>query len=202
MITIFTGRAGTGKTLHAYSLLISKHQKGRETFTNIRDTSNDVFSFVPGESSPEANSLPNLSEFYRHIKPGSFVVIDEFDHLVSEIDRDAFFDIWFHQHLFSGTELILIGQSQTRIASFFHHSAVDSAIHKSVNPIFLFRFSLFSFPFIGKVYRIRKYAVDTVYLEFGLESQSRNFRLDSLDVSIYSIYRTIKQISSFLQNKS
>ena len=202
MITIYIGPAGTGKTLHAFSLLLSNQQKGRETFTNIRDSSNDVFSFFPGESSSEANSLPNFSEFYRHVKPGSFVVIDEFDSLISEIDREAFFSYWFSRHLFFGTDLILIGQNQTRIASFFHHAVADSAIHKSVNPIFLFQFSLFSIPFLGKYYRTRKYSVDTVYLKFGLESRSRNFILDFRSDSRYSLSGTINKIGSFLQKKS
>ncbi len=199
MIRIFIGCPGTCKTVHALGRIVQALEQGRSVYTNIEGLSwfgNDLTSLL--------GIFPNLhflhqdqaEQFFRHVEPGSLVVIDEFFHLgIFCQRRSEFFEYWFEDHYFAGTELILIGQQERLFAQFFHHQPNDASSHKAVNPNRLYRFfrvDLFRHRFHGFYVG----TVDNSYLfrqsrlEPAIDCRWENRRLLSLP-------RTLNRIKSF-----
>lgn len=191
MIRLFVGPPGSCKTVHARYQIVQALQMSRSVYTNIEGLSwfgNGLF--------PKLHFLEPVQaqKFWRHVEPGSLIVIDEFG-LEQMSGRHEFFECWFEEHYFGGTELILIGQAFDSLARFFHHQLDDCAVHKIVNPEHIYEFFCFDL-FRQRFYGFRAGIVDNSYLFYVKSAMDVSWKCRRL----FSLPRTLWRIESFLHH--
>ncbi len=197
MITIYTGCPGSGKSLFALSRVVDELDRGRSVYIY-----QDIY--LSHERSCRHHNLHFLDNhqalvFWQHVQPGSLVVLDEFHILAHKISREEFFRCWFNEHHFAGTDLLLISQYPSRLASFFLHRVSEPAFCKAVNPDIIFNFQ--HLPFFGaRSFRLTRHgAVDSSYVYFGLESTDNVFLVHWLSRRSFRPAVLMRKISRFFK---
>lgn len=203
MITVCTGFPGAGKSLYVLLKITQELKRGREVFLRRDDSFPESVSNLIGDHQLlHRLDDQQAKEFWRHVNPGSFVVIDDCYPFLSLLDRGAFLRCWFSEHLLPGTDLFFIDQSGFPLAKFFHHFPGDPLLHKSVNVdkfLSITRHRLFSLRF----YTVKGAAVDNSYLNQLHFDRQPGFQLSNWQFcNFYLLRRTVEQISRFFAKEA
>ena len=198
MIPVCMGYPGAGKSIHLLLKITEELKRGREVFLSLDDSYSEPSSNLVGYH----QALHHLDrqqshEFWQHIQPGSFVVIDDVHSLLPRMRRDAFFKCWYSDHLRAGTDLVFACQNVLPLATFFHHYPGDPLLHKSVNVdnlLYINSYRLFSL----KYYTVKGAVVDNSYLNQPHFDRQPGFRLSRFYFQdFYLTNSTVQKISKF-----